>query len=344
MRKTKIAFLALQHSSKGDLRLKQEIQTITKINNVDIMVLRGCKNSFKHFYRSYRDVIAFKPDIIHVHDLQSYILSFFLLKKIKDCHLILDYHEFNDLVKDHYNFRGKLTYYLYKILENHLIRISSYIITAVDDIKREKARRYRKKKVTIYNFPLKTPYKKPKKYPGLHLVYVGSVTKNSGLYESVILMNKLRLKDPTLECKLHVIGDGDIYRNKDIVDKDIIFYGRLENHKTLDIVRRCHVGICLFRKTRQRRKSLPVKIFEYLYSGLFVVATKLGGPMKLIGEKDFIFFSDNFKKHASVIYNHYTSGNLACLGDKGKNYIVKYCNWKSEEKKLLKVYHSLMPK
>ncbi|MFW6025194.1 MAG: glycosyltransferase [Candidatus Woesearchaeota archaeon] len=342
MRKIKIAIIALQHSQKGDLRINQEYNSISKIRNSEILSFKKRSNPIKNLIKTYRKIIKFKPHIIHAHDLQSYILSYFLVKRLKNSKLILDFHEFNDKVKKYYNFFGKLTYYFYKFMEKELFQKADYIIKAVDEIQKQNIVKYQKRSITIHNFPIIKKNKVSKKRKNLNLVYAGGISPERGIFKNIKLLEILNSKK-NISCKLHLIGNtNDLL--KDINNKNIIYYGRIPHKEVSNILNKCDVGLCLLDKRESFDNSQPIKIFEYLNAGLFVLCSKLKRPQEMIKNKNVIMFSGDLNLMANKIEKLYQNNEFNYIKKEAKSYVNKKFNWINEEKKILKIYEELIQK
>jgi glycosyltransferase involved in cell wall biosynthesis len=114
----------------------------------------------------------------------------------------------------------------------------------------------------------------------LNYVYSGSNSKKELLEIGIKAFSVIR-KDNT-NITLHVLGltKSDFLKrykkNKKITLDGVIFYGRLERHKTLDILSQADFSIILRANERYAKAGFPTKMMESLMLGIPIICNVIG--------------------------------------------------------------------
>jgi glycosyltransferase involved in cell wall biosynthesis len=123
----------------------------------------------------------------------------------------------------------------------------------------------------VYNgFPSNLLARQPVKYERFTVCFHGTL----GFFQDVetLLEVARRLGEHQVDCV--VVGYGR--KEAEIVEAalpNLKFYGRQPFEKTIDIVERCHVGLCLRKDEAISKDAFPVKVWEYLGLGLPSIVT-----------------------------------------------------------------------
>lgn len=120
------------------------------------------------------------------------------------------------------------------------------------------------------------------------ILYAGTIDEWSGL--DLVIRAYSEITTVETKSRLLIYGDGKTtkeYNNMinrlKIADRAFI-KGKISHKKLLDIYSRSLIGLCLLKPTELVRYSFPIKLIEYMASGLLVIATKCGDMERIINE------------------------------------------------------------
>lgn len=123
------------------------------------------------------------------------------------------------------------------------------------------------------------------------------------------------------------------------------FRGQVSRSEVRGIMAESDIGIVLFQPVANHVEARPNKIFEYMSSGLPVLASDFSNWREFFGEDRAITYVDprNPREIGKKIDNLLDNpSKLRRMGDTGKKEIVaKYC-WDSEVAKILELYRRLL--
>lgn len=305
---------------------------------------------FRLFFKALRE----KADIYHFHDPELLLVGYFL-KLFTNSKVIYDMHEdFPAAIKSKSwipkFIRGKLSS-LVGYIEKVLIKKCDAVIYA---------EKYYKNNYTdisivkedILNYPLdntNTLHITPNKVP--NIIYAGAISKTRGLDEMLKMARELRNKD--FKFKLILIGSFSKQLKQDTLDfikvnnlnEYIELPGRLPLHKVFDYYAQADIGLAILHPEKNYLQSLATKIFEYMSFGIPVVASNFPDWKELIesSESGVVVNPFNIEEITEAVHKILNDKELSVqLGENGfKAYQEKY-NWKVEEKKLIKLYKSIL--
>jgi glycosyltransferase involved in cell wall biosynthesis len=177
-------------------------------------------------------------------------------------------------------------YWNYFFEKYYLKHVNQIMVTADTDLKYLQ-NIYRKHALlqwhVIYNYPYKTFVKKlPKLLPpsipknNIKIIYQGVLQKGRGIARLIDLANH------NDSISVVVVGDGEHrnyflnYNQKYNVNKNVYFVGKIPYLELLNITSQCDIGWALItKKGLSNQFALPNKLFEYLVSGIPVLASDL---------------------------------------------------------------------
>jgi glycosyltransferase involved in cell wall biosynthesis len=341
-----ITFLAPTQSSAAEALAKTDIKYIplgefknrfSRINLLWRIMLELRKGSYPtwHFH---------DPDLLPVLILLRY---FFHKKSV----LIYDVHE--DVPKDildkpwiHPGLRGLISKTA-DYIEGWGIKRCDLIIAATDSIA-ERARRFNEKVITVHNYPKKiagdieeTPHRGE---PTLHLIYAGNITAIRGLREVVQAMALL------VDCDvvLHLVGlmypDSFETELRSSAGPNVRFYGKLPFEESMNIMKKCDIGIVTFYPLPNHVEAMPNKLFEYMQNGLVVIASNFPLWRQIITEAQSGLTVDPYKPDeiASAVRSLLESPDLRQrMGQAGIRAVNELYSWQHEEITLLQAYSDL---
>ena len=130
----------------------------------------------------------------------------------------------------------------------------------------------------------------------LKMAYVGQLDLARGVGKIFDLSMNLTSSD--INHQIHICGKGDqekLFKKRSDGNK-IIFHGQKNRLETMEILSRCHVGIMPMPDTPLWRISSPLKLAEYLASGLLVIGPKHEGNMAGVLNESFILESNDWEE------------------------------------------------
>ena len=329
-------------------------------NDVRLRTLSDVKNPYrvKQFFsylrqqgkikkRYLEEVLAEKPDIVHIHE--QYLG--FLAKKLKkhSIRVIYDIHEDNvGNAGTYFRKYGILVSscmsYFNKRQERHIVKEADGVITATDHIAELLMRDLKKKKwEVIYNYPIleKELDLLLKDTDSDYICYTGDMTytrKLEKIFEALAWLDK--------EIKIRMIGNIEPwYRKKlEAIYPNVMFCGYLSKDEIRTIHRGAFAGMCVLADTPNIYYSLPIKMFEYMRDGIPVIASDFPIWKSIIEESKCGICVPNeieaIGKAIDYLYTHQDIGRQ--MGKAGRESAIVNYNWKQEEKKLCRFYYAII--
>jgi glycosyltransferase involved in cell wall biosynthesis len=313
------------------------------------------RNRFSRIYLLWRIMLELRKGCYttwHFHDpdlLPVCILSRFFFQK--NVLLIYDAHE--DVPKDildkqwiHPRLRGLLSR-VADFFEGLCIKRCDLVIGATDSIA-ERARRFNKHVITVRNYP-NIIHGNVDNLPHnddvtVHLIYAGNITAIRGLREVVQAMTLLA----DCDVVLHLVGL--IYpaafetELRSSAGPNIRIYGKLPFEESMEIMKKCDIGIVTFHPLPNHLEAMPNKLFEYMQNGLAVIASNFPLWRHIITEAQCGLTIDPCKpvEIASAVRLLLESPDLRQrMGQAGIRAVNELYSWQHEEITLLQAYSGL---
>lgn len=304
--------------------------------------------------------LRLKADVYHCHEADSLLIGY-LLKTFTGAKLIYDAHEYypEAFSEKFCKILQKTVFYVVTIYEKFICKRCDAVITVNEDLLR-KFLKYNKNSEVIPNYPTQQHFKYKasddftKKDLGKYLIYAGGLTIDRGLIEMIELLNILVVKN--INIKLLLVGYFNNSRDEKIIQKIISeknltsfvhFTGRLEHSQIPELMRNALAGLLFLKPISRYQKAEPIKLFEYMASGIPVVSYDYSGVKNIIKYQrcGIVVPPLNVNEAAeSVIYLFNNPSMAADMGIKGVEAFQKYYNWDICEKRLQKVYRILKEK
>lgn len=347
-------------SIKSKILHNEIINTNKSINNFNKLNFKNkIIRAFVDFYyvnyltKLYKkDLLKFRPDIIHAHELPAGRVGSCLKSKIK-CSLIYDTHELE--TSTHAVLPG-ISWWYRQLAEKNVVRNSNNVITVSSDIKDYLSKIYNKEKIeVIYNTPDFLPKNnrsgdirsklKLQNFDKL-AVYIGSIGAGRGL--------DIILKAVNLIPNLHLSflgvcpeSDSAIYL-KEIVRREKLsmrlhFISPVPHDEITTFITGANVSLIATQNICLNHKySMPNKLFESAFANVPVVSTPVHSTSNFIeeiglgevaGDYDYISYSEAIR---IVLENNKSYYNPTINEKLRENY-----GWLAQEKKILRIYNSL---
>jgi glycosyltransferase involved in cell wall biosynthesis len=307
-------------------------------------------------WRLLRPLLAERADIYHLHDPELVPLGL-ALRAIRRVPVIFDAHEPLPLqIYDKHWIPGPLRPVVSKATQL-LVKLTGRSISAIVAASPLAAEAYTgaRKIVTVNNYPIVLEgddYDIPYDKRGRDLVYVGGISEGRGLAQMIEVARrlhertggKLTLVGPfqpaALESKVREAGEA------------IDYLGVLPPAEARRIMAEGKVGLLLFQRSRAHERSMPNKLFEYMASGVPVVASDFPHWGTIIGHRtgtserrtgltvapDDV---DAIDRAAQEILAD--TDRAAEMGRLGREAATTQYTWASEARTLLSLYEELLP-
>jgi glycosyltransferase involved in cell wall biosynthesis len=313
-----------------------------------------------NWVRLIRFSLEQNADIYHFHDPELIGVGL-LLKILLNASVIYDVHEHNpDAIRERHwipRFLRPILSWLYDRLEVFVSRFFDAVITADDEV----AKRFQGKAsrlVTLFNFPRKDLYSNliPKSSPDgcTRIAYVGVLGRSRGLW---LMMRAVELlvRDYQDDVKLTLAGRIPDKREREqflermvmqpILSKRIEWLGRISQGQVAEVLGESNIGWVPLSSNPKFQKNIPTKLFEYMASGLPIVASDLQPIRKFVDVTNtgYLVAPNDPKAHAEAIHHLiHSPEKMKNMGQRGRQAFLEVYNWDSESMKLIELYRNLL--
>jgi len=303
------------------------------IDGINIICYPGELKYSKHIsncFKAFLTGLVQKPDIVHVHEPSSLAVGS-ALKLLYGSKVIYDRHEYYPrLIRERFDARGlkklaNVIEFVETVSEKFMMENVADKVIVVDE---EMGNQVKHNQI-IHNYP--TGYTK-KVRSGCNFGYVGMMNLRK-IPQSVEIVRKLSEYVPDVRYKIA----GMAFDKTDIPEncEHVTYCGVIphcEVNKFLDDV---SWGFCLYEKTDRYETARSTKTFEYIMSGIPVIASRTKGNQFIEDEGYGILIDpDNVEESVEAIREaipYCTEYSRKCL--------TAQFGW--EEEKLLSLYKSL---
>ncbi len=326
-------------------------QNMDSINIIDV------GKPVNRFYRMwfsvnkiYQKANLIDADIYHIHDPELIRVGCKLLKRGKK--VIFDCHEdvgATILNKPYLNLVSRILFFIfYTIYEKYNLKKFSAVITATSFIKKKlnKNNLIVKK---ISNYPIigksSIEYQK-KEYEKFEVCYCGIISNQRGIKE---LIKALELTKNKVYLNLAGNFISKHYEKELKAEKGwryVNYYGYIiDRSKIKEIYHKSIIGIVTILPNPNHINSSPIKMFEYMESGLPVIASDFDSYKKLFSEiKCGINVNPENPKDIAKAIDDLIDNPIKRkeMSDNGRKAIINKFNWSIEEIKLLSLYKNIL--
>jgi len=295
-----------------------------------------------------------RPDLIHCHDFDT-LPAGLLWGWLHRLPVVYDSHEhYADLVRPRLvGLSGKIIYNLLNLTEQFSARMSSAIIT-VDENLGSIYRRVNPRVVILGHYPALQRFQEAAHVfsrDTLDLVYVGRLSIDRGL---LIYLDILRsLRSLGVPARLLLAGAFTPESEKNIyalhiqgLEEYIDFRGWLTFQQIPEFLLSADVGLAILSPEPRYIISLPVKLFEYMASGLPVIASDFPLTAQIIAESgcgQVIDPLDNPIRIAQTLREWWEHPDIPrALGKNGRQAVQEKYHWDSSAAQIDQLYQSLL--
>lgn len=325
-------------------------EQINDVNIVDVGSRAGSRvkrvlNTVSNVFEKAKELDA---DLYHLHDPELMLIAIKLKKMGKK--VIFDAHEDLPLQifsKPYFNKHvAKVVSKIASVYENYVCSHIDSIVTATPFI-RNKFLKVNDNSVDINNFPKLDEFPKPDVSnfsQRENCCYVGNITKVRGIEEIV-----QSLAFPSMSVKLNLAG---VFSEKDLemeIKKldgwdRVVELGWLDRSGVQNVLSNSFAGLVTLHPIINYQDALPVKMFEYMASGLPVIYSNIPLWKNIIENEQCGISVDPYSPREIAEAICYLSNNLIearDMGERGRIAIEKKYNWGIEEQKLFDLYQKL---
>jgi glycosyltransferase involved in cell wall biosynthesis len=303
---------------------------------------------FKRMWTTVNDVylkaLEINADVYHLHDPE--LLRIALKLKRKGKIVIYDAHEDlprQILGKPYLKFKNLISF-LAERYENYVVRRINGVIAATPFI-RDRFITIQPTTTDINNFPILEEFQaiKRENVSPNSVCYVGGITRVRGIIELLDALSfcefELFIAGPfeseTLEqnCKNHLNWS------------KVNYLGILNREEVAKLYGKTAIGIVTLHPIINYLDSLPIKMFEYMYTGLATIASDfpLWKTIVVDNECGICINPLQPKEIAGAIAKLIQQPELAQkMGENGRKLALKKYNWDQEKIKLIKFYEQII--
>lgn len=297
-------------------------------------------------------------DIYHCHDLDAAVLGFFL-KIVHKKKLVFDIHEYNsDIIAEGASIPKIFKPFVKKIIKkiDCFIAANSDFVITVDESLYKMYKKYNKNCVSIRNF-INYELIEDVEYPNNnkrkdYIIYIGGISENRGIFQIIESIKKC--KEQGITNKFLFVGGfiNESEKNKifecienNNVKEMIKFVGKVAYEQVPLYLNQSIIGLLILQPSERYVKgSYPVKLFEYMYYKLPVIASNFKGITEIIN-----------KEKCGILINPQDTNEITKairklldfpemtkkMGQNGKKAVIEKYNWNNESKKLEEIYKSI---
>lgn len=293
----------------------------------------------------YNQALEINADIYHFHDPE--MLRFALRLKRLGKKVIYDVHEDvpRQILGKYWinKYLRKLVSAFFERYENRIARKLSFIIAATPFI-RERFFKLNHNCIDICNYPIigENVVQSDWGIKKNEICYIGSITEMRGIIEIISALEHV-------DARLNLAGEFSPIELKDKLMNSkgwnqVNNYGYVGREKIYEILSCSKIGIVTLHPAINYLDSLPIKMFEYMSSGIPVIASDFPLWKEIIEKNNCGICVDPLKpvEIANAVRKILGDDDQAKqMGSNGKKAILNIYNWEIEESKMLKVYESL---
>lgn len=297
----------------------------------------ACFNFRLLFYLIFK-----KTDLLFSNDLDT-LMPNYLVHKLRGIPLVYDSHEYFTEVPELVN--RKRVQSVWKMIEKNIFPKLNEVITVNESIASLYEKQYGVRPKVVRNISMKPEnVRKPsRKELGLPedkflLVLQGSgINIDRGAEEMVESMQFIE------KAVLLIIGSGDVIEKLKMqveklgLQEKIVFIPKLEYSKLLEFTACADIGLTLDKDTNLNyRYSLPNKLFDYIHSGIPVLASPLPEIKKIIDQYDIGDFIPNHNPENIALKVNEILENQHIMEKWKKNctFASSQLTWQKESEKL----------
>ena len=171
----------------------------------------------------------------------------------------------------------------------------------------------------------------PKQYDDINLLYVGTL-KQRDIHKTIQGLVKFMKERPQAKCHYDIIGFGTPEEESyigDLIKKHnlggiVEFHGRINYEFLKPYFKRANVGVAFVPMTPYYDCQPSTKIYEYVLSGLYCIATNTYENKLAVDFRNGILCDDNADSFAKALIEYHDSDRSKLNSDEIRNSMKKY--------------------
>lgn len=244
-------------------------------NDINIIEFKGVLTPINHLlncFKAFKSALKVDTDVYHCHEPSSLFLGC-VLKILKNTKLVYDRHDYYpQLVKEKFENMGfkkaaKVIEAIEAIAEKLMVSIFVDKLIVVD----EEMYKSFPGSTIIPNYPKGI---NGKTRDGKHFSYIG-ILDHRKIKESIQILKTLIKNDNKITYSIagNAFDKSLIPKN----EKNISYHGVIPHNKINDFLEKTSFGMCLYDKLPRYDKAVSTKTYEYITSGIPVIASRTPG-------------------------------------------------------------------
>ncbi len=294
-----------------------------------------------------------KPDVIHCHDFDTLPAGLFY-GFFHRCPVIYDAHEYYaELVRPRlHGFTGRVLGKLIQFAESFGARRARAVVT-VDNTLGAIYRKYNHNVVLLGHYPRRGLASTPNpvfSHSTISLVYTGRLSADRGLLVYASLLRKLL--EMGIPARLILAGvfspeqeKEDFFSSAKDILNFIDYQGWVTYEQISAVYHSADIGLAILMPEPRYIAAVPVKLFEYMASGLPVIASNFPATAEIVSEADcgaLINPIQDITLTASIIEKWYKDKTIPqVMGENGRTAILEQYNWEKQAVNLINLYRTL---
>lgn len=304
-------------------------------------------------FRLFFFLLFHKADVLVSNDLDT-LLPNYLIAKLKGIPIVYDSHEYFTGVPELENSPFKRG--VWKRIEQFVFPKLKYVFTVNDSIARLYRDEYKVAVKVVRNVPMLSSRNKMERWKtktelGLPenkkivLLQGAGINVDRGAEEAVMAMQFVN------DAMLLIIGSGDVIDVlKQMVsdlhlEEKVRFIAKLPFEELMQYTHHADIGLTLDKDTNiNYRFSLPNKVFDYIHSGIPVLASALVEVRKIVEGYNVGAIAESHEPEHIADRIEYMLNDPAKLGEWKENARIaamELC-WENEEQSLIEVYSKFL--
>lgn len=301
-------------------------------------------------WQAFLRIRLLNPRLIHFHDpeliLLGLVLKCFGYKVIYDVHedvprQIMDKHWIPSFLKPVFAMLTEGVEWVGASVFDNIITVTPKIAERFPNHKTVLVRNFSRLEELVIRNPVSYS-ERPSAF-----VYVGGITIGRGIREMIEAVN---LVPEPFDCRLELAG---IFKEPKVQDgmqsltgwSQVRYHGWVSRSDVARLLGNVCAGLLVLHPLGNHVDSYPTKLFEYMATGLPVIASDFPLWRQIISDVDCALFVDPLNPQAIAnamqwILEH--PEEAEAMGHRGRNAVEQTYNWKPEAKKLLDLYATLL--
>lgn len=302
----------------------------------------------KIVFKVYKAALELRADIYHIHDPELLFIALLLKKRGKK--VIFDAHE--DLPIQILS-KPYLSKYFAKPISIFAVHYERFFCKRIDAVVSatsfiaNKFSKVNQVSINVNNYPKIDEFTSISTDNFLKrksCCYIGGITKVRGIYE---IVNAMSLVDQNVTMILAGNFSEEKVK-KDIVQldgwKSVNEMGWVNRKGISNVLKDSFAGLVTLHPIENYIDALPVKMFEYMASGIPVISSNIDLWQGIVETEDCGICVDPYSVSQIADAINYLSENIDVafkMGQNGRNAVIKKYNWDVEKIKLINLYEML---